>query len=378
MIRTEFGKVFRFLPMWVYLALCLMANTIIAFNTDETEPFNRVSSVTGITGQNLSEEFFEKLEEVPEGEGKEEVIFLAEQAKPLYENYDVASKLTSFYTETVSASPLAVRIMEKKYEPLQKTVDRLAESGADMDLYAGAVTTRSHQNLFSTLLRTMGGEVCILAMLLTVYLLGYEKMMRTEQYFLGTRTGRKMFFYKVLVSLISSVLIYVVLAGLSLAIYFAHWDFSGMWDARVSSQFNTVKDLLMQKPFITVADFTVKEYLFAALGLSLVLVVVAVLFAAVVGLLVRNTYVAGLGVLLLPVLCRFVTTMLAGTKLWTAYLISMFQPVNIWLAEPVWFTEGGINAPCLWFEVKGMAFSLVLFAALAAIALKVLQRRDVI
>ena len=76
---------------------------------------------------------------------------------------------------------------------------------------------------------------------------------------------------------------------------------------------------------------------------------------------------------------NYVATSLFGDlKMWTAYLYSLLQPVCIWMGQPVWFTEGGFNAPCIWFEVKGLFGSVVIFTIMLLFAFRYMRRRDVV
>ena len=43
--------------------------------------------------------------------------------------------------------------------------------------------------------------------------------------------------------------------------YFLLYDYSGIWNASVSSQFNYFSDMLVVRPFLTWGDFTVGQYL---------------------------------------------------------------------------------------------------------------------
>lgn len=378
MYQAEVKKLTHFAPLWIYLILCLLLNVIIIFNNGHVDYFNDISSVAKASGQKMDESVYAKLKGVPESNAKEDVLYIANHIQPLYQNYDVDSKLTEYYRNIFSLTPQAVDIIERKYEGLQDRVDHLAEIKADMDLYAGPMTDQSYKNLFYTLLKAISGESCIIAMLLTVYLLGYERNAKTDQYFNSTKTGRKLFRCKLTVSLLASISVFLLLTVLSLSICFLHWDYSGIWDANVSSQFHTVHDLTLVKPFITLIDFTVKGYLAAVIALSTVLVMIAVLFAAIVGLLIRNNYIAGLFTLLIPALGLLVTTLAGDLKMWVLYMYSSLQPVTIWMAQPVWFSEGGFNAPCMWFEVKGLVLSSVLLSFILYKAVQLSYRKDVV
>ena len=58
--------------------------------------------------------------------------------------------------------------------------------------------------------------------------------------------------------------LYALLALFTLGPYLLLWDYRGIWDSSVSSQFNYFVDMLYSRPFLTWADFTVGSY-FAAM-----------------------------------------------------------------------------------------------------------------
>ena len=364
--------------MWIYLGICLLFNIILTFNSGDVIYFNGMSSIAAEAGQKLDEQFISSLSSLQNNPYRQDALDIAENISPLYENYDVDTNLASYYADLVSSSQSAVMIVEQKYHEVQTLVDHLARTQADMDLYAGPITPKSHGNLFGTLLRAISAEMCLLSMMVTVYLFGYEKTAKTDLYFTSTKVGRRLAICKFFTSLTSSVGAYSAMTFLSLCIYFLHWNYSGIWEANVASQFNTVHDLVLTKPFITVADFTVENYLAATIGLSIVLVVTAVLFASFIGILTSNHYAAGLLTLLIPAVGLFATSLFGDLKMWTAYLYSLLQPVCIWMAQPVWFTEGGFNAPCIWFEVKGLSGSVVIFTIMLLFAFRYMRRRDVV
>ena len=132
-------------------------------------------------------------------------------------------------------------------------------------------------------MRAMVGEGAVLGMLAALYLLGYEKVHRTEGMVYTTSTGRNMVRGKIVAAVTAGVALYLLLTGLTLGIYFVQWDYSGLWSASVSSQFNFLTDMMVRRPFLTWADFTVAQYLVACLALGGGLVVGMTLLAALCG-----------------------------------------------------------------------------------------------
>ena len=173
----------------------------------------------------------------------------------VFDTYDTRM-LSAYYESKVEASQVAAAWMQRKYEMLATRVSALAESDCGMDVYAGPITQERHQFLFGLLLRAISVESCMLAVLAVLYLTGYETQARTELAVCATKKGRRLWRTKAFAGIISALLMYLLLAALSLVVYFALWDYRGIWSANVSSGFNYIRDLLMIKPFITWTDFT--------------------------------------------------------------------------------------------------------------------------
>ena len=343
--------------MWGYLIFCLFLNLILTFNADGASDLNSMSEALTITGTRPS---IESVAELPEGEIRDELTAIASSDESLYDSYDVSSELASGYIRKV-----------------QERVDHLADIEADRDAYAGSYTTICYKELFTSFLPALTAEASILAMLLTVYLFSYESNTNTYYLIACTKKGRKVNTCKLITALVSSLLFYAILTVLSLLIYFGHWNYDGIWDSNISSMYNMISDAIVRKPFITVTDLTVRQYITATLALGTVLVTVAVLFASVIGLLVKKTYVAGLLTLIIPAFGVFLSTIFSNAGLWGAYLLTTMLPVNIWTSQHVWFTEGGLHGPFLWYETKGLIAGLIVFVALTVNTLIYSHRRDI-
>ena len=261
---------------------------------------------------------------------------------------------------------------------LGQRVDHLAQTGAAMDLYAGPMTHDSHQFLFGTLMRAMVGEGAVLGMLAALYLLGYEKVHRTEGMVYTTCTGRNMVRGKIVAAVTAGVALYLLLTGLTLGIYFVQWDYSGLWSASVSSQFNFLTDMMVRRPFLTWADFTVAQYLVACLALGGGLVVGMTLLAALCGTLVRSVYGAALVLLLGCLGSLALQALMAQGGLWVAFYLVGFLPVGLWLNSGAWFTEMGMNAILPWQECASVGVIFLLAGVALWAACRRFRRKDLV
>ena len=379
LVVCEWRKLFRLPALWAFLALCLAFNGLLITSLSPYDRafFNETSQTAKALGQRVDENFLAGLDAMPATENRDLLRQSVTGIEDIFETYDTG-ELADFYAGVVEKSPLAVTWMTWKYSLLAERVEHLAQTDAAMDLYAGPATYGSHQFLFGSLFRAILGESAILAMLGTLYLLGYEGMHRTEGLICSSRTGRKLRRLKVLAALPALAALYGLLALCTLAPYFLLYDYGGIWDASVSSQFNYFSDMLVVRPFLTWGDFTVGQYLAAALALGAVLTTAFSLLASVCGILVRNPYLAALA---LGVACfggMELISVLGELGWWAAYLIACFQPVMIWLSCSAWFTELGLTAVLPWQESIAVVLNFLLLGAGTLLALRQFERKDVV
>lgn len=375
----EWRKLFRLPALWAFLVLSLLFNALLICTLSEWDRtfFNDTSADAALLGQRVDQAFCDGLAALPETENRTVLLQSVTGLEDSFETYDTGI-LKDFYTDVVKNSPTAVSWVAWKYDALSARVEHLAQTDAGMDLYAGPVTQGSHQFLFGTLMRSILGETAIAAMLGTLYLLGYEGMHRTESLACASRIGRRLQRTKVLAALGASLVLLALVAVPTLGLYFARFDYGGIWDASVSSQFNYLSDLMLIRPFLTWGDFTVAEYLAAALVLGAALTASFSLLAALCGTLVRSPYLAAL---VLGLLCfggLGLTSALGNLKLWVGYVLSCFQPTIVWLCCGGWFTELGLNAVLPWQETIAVGADLLLLSAGTALALKRFRRKDVL
>ena len=378
LVAWEWRKLVRLPALWGFLALCLAFNGLLLWEEDSLrQPFNEAGAIAEELGQRVDGTFLEGLEDLPRTEYGDMVLSAAREMTDIFEDYDTRD-LAGLYGEVVQGSPAAVRIMNWKYALLAERVAHLSGTGAAMDLYAGPVTHDAHQFLYDTLFRAVVTESLLLGMLSMLYLLGFEEQRRTVSLVCASRTGRRLYGQKVLAGLTAAVFLYILLAAVTLGIYFCLWDYSSVWEASVSSQFNYLTDMLYRRPFLTWGDFTVGGYLAAQLALGAALTAAFALLAAADGLLLRNVYASAL---VLAVVCFGgvgLTAGLAQAGLWIAYFVSLVHPSCVWLGLGGWFTELGLSGAVPWQETVSTGLDLLAFGLGTTLALGRFGRKDIV
>lgn len=378
LVYCEWRKLFHLPALWAFLGLCLVFNGLLIATQSPYDRafFNDTSADAELLGQRVDGEFLAGLSAMPETENRELLLQSVAGLEDVFETYDTG-ELADFYTGVVKTSPLAMEWMTWKYGLLAERVEHLAQTDAALDLYAGPATYGSHQFLFGALFRAILGESAILAMLGTLYLLGYEGLHQTEGLVCATRTGRRLWGVKLLAALPASTVLYGLLASFTLTPYFLLYDYGGIWSASVSSQFNYFSDMLFVRPFLTWGDFTVGQYLTAALALGAALTAVFSLLAAVFGIFIRNSYLAALALMALCFGGMGMVSALGELGWWAVYLIACFQPVMVWLSCSAWFTELGLTAVLPWQETIAVGLNLLLLGGGAILVLRRFSRKDV-
>lgn len=378
LVYCEWRKLFHLPALWAFLGLCLVFNGLLIATQSPYDRafFNDTSADAELLGQRVDGEFLAGLSAMPETENRKLLLQSVAGLEDVFETYDTG-ELADFYTGVVKTSPLAMEWMTWKYGLLAERVEHLSQTDAALDLYAGPATYGSHQFLFGALFRAILGESAILAMLGTLYLLGYEGLHQTEGLACATRTGRQLWGVKLLAALPASTVVYGLLASFTLTPYFLLYDYGGIWSASVSSQFNYFSDMLFVRPFLTWGDFTVGQYLTAALVLGAALTAVFSLLAAVFGIFIRNSYLAALALMALCFGGLGIVSALGELGWWAVYLIACFQPVIVWLSCSAWFTELGLTAVLPWQETIAVGLNLLLLGGGAILVLRRFSRKDV-
>lgn len=380
-LKFEIKKLLSLPMLWVFLLLCLMLNSALiigsVYHTNATRYVQYISETVSVTGTQMGQSFDQSLAIMPKNEWH--TLFTSETANAEDTFTDAnTTEIGKLFVSRIGLSGFWEKQMTTKYEKLQASVNELSEQKAGLSVYVAGMTYALHQLLFFTLFRAITTEACLLAILMMLYALGFEAQNRTESIVYSTHCGRKAQRCKLIAGLITSILTFVILSGLSLLLFFTIFDFSGIWESSVSSRFNYIQYAGFRKPFWTWIPFTVRGYLLAMVALSAALTMVFALFGALIGLLCRNTYV-GFVIFLALALCMMALPYLcASLQLWGGYFLSELLPVPLWYCSSQWLTDMGDIALLPWHESLGLAGNTVVLLLLNWLALGKFKRKDMI
>jgi hypothetical protein len=354
-LKFELRKIIQAPMFWIFAALSIIVNAFMIFSG----------------GAGWLNEYSREIAESGQYKDYEDRV-------NVYADYDAAQYAQSAL-EREPLNPLLERLMREKYERQQTVADEFNEEDVSYYVYAAKATRHIHSLLFHTTMGAIFIQAGILGGLAMLYSLGYEQQNKTESHIYASKTGRKIMRHKYLAGLIAGIAGFVLIGGATLAMYFTAWDYSGFWQANVSSGYNYISDLVHPtRPFITWQSFSVAEYFGVSLALTFALVIVIMMFSGVVGLVFRNTLTSFIaaGMLLLGTLVS--ESFFSSLGLMTFAHTARLSPLYIWQQREVWLTDMGVSALFAYQEIFGTVFNVMLFGLFTLIAARRFKRKDLV
>ncbi len=365
------------------IVACLLTNTffstIVLGSADYSSYVGNVAETAGIR---VNDEFQNQLALLQEPKESPESYFLEYLRKDtnglsnLYETFE-ASSIAKSEIAAYGITGDVARLLEEKCEALQASVDAKAKSGEALDLYLAGFTTHEH-NALVFIWRMFALEGALIGVLMVLLLIGYEQNNRTAALVFSLRKGRRLMSAKLLAAMAVGLASFVLVWFASMAIYLAlHPYLIHIWHSSVSSAFHIVFDSFVFRPFLTWDSFSLFEYAFAQLGISIGIVLSVMLLGFFIGMLIKNNYLAFF-IFLVTVMVLYIlppTLASIGQIEMSSYVIN-HNPVRLWWMQEYWFTEG--TRQYLWprFETIGVASSLLVLSLLALLGYRHFWRKD--
>ena len=353
LIKWEIKKILSLPMIVIFLVLCIVFNFILMtdgfFWNGGIDYVRYINQVTKKIGGQMGEEFDKMAAALPKQEEKTRLLAETEGRVDCLEDYQTA-EIADYYIGKFQITGVTANILKHKYQRLQARVEELAKQDASMSLAAAGITNRLLKHLFERLCKTVITQGMLLAIFIALYLCGNEQMQRTHWIVYTTRKGRRIQQEKWVAGIGISLLAYGILAGCMVIGFSGIWRMGEIWNGKMSSQFYTISDLGVSLPFVSCADFTIRGYLAAVIGMGMVVVILFYNLGYAIGLLIPHTYF-GFLVILVLVAINFELIMMAGNGgMWGLYELALWSPVGVWWESPVWFSELGVSRMVKWQE----------------------------
>lgn len=243
-------------------------------------------------------------------------------------------------------------------------------------------TSGVHQLLFNITNPLMGimGRLLLQGVLITIMVTFFtfcnEQKNNTGYIVYVTKTGRNILLYKIVTSLAVSIILYLLIAIISLSAHFAVFDYRSVWNTSISTTLNILpcSYSVYGRPFTTWAYFSVASYFWAHFSLGLGLILCSLLITIILWVLFKDEYIAFFMMLLIIATFYMLPEVLTFSD--HARFILMHTPVWLYINNGLWFTYGGV---ILWryFEILGMGVSLMFLILFCVFVIKLFGKRDI-
>lgn len=268
-------------------------------------------------------------------------------AKNIDENYK-AINITDMGKDGVTTYRLsgqAAETVRKQYNKLAVRFEQLKDNGEHKNLFFIGKAYRMHTFLFGTLFRSSIIEIGILVVLITGYLLSYEFENRTQLMAYSTKRGRKLDRDKLFTAILLSIGITTIILGVSLAVYFAVFDYSGLWRVPISSGFNWEYGL----PYISWWKMSLVKYLICCIVLVYLCEIIFTFIAYGISCFIRNSYMVCFIFTVLGGLAFVVPSLMPSYS--NGIFTAQFTPFVLCGYSREWFMEKGPMTPFKYYEL---------------------------
>lgn len=254
--------------------------------------------------------------------------------------------------------------VSREYDKLNDRFTEMKET-KEYNTWFFASDYRMHSELFKNLIKKIAMEGVILVVLLTALITNYEFEHRTQLVTYASKKGRLLMRNKLIASLLSTLLIFLTLFGISLVTFFTIYDYTGVWTAPISSGLNWE----YKWPYITWWSIELWKYLLLTITILVITLLIISLLTFCVSTFLKNSYLSWILCVLILV-SMFVLPMFFG-GMPTLLLLMQFN-LTLLLLNPHMYFSGVSNL--MMFEYHEV-WTLVLWGLISLLCVKYVFRR---
>lgn len=371
-MKEELKKLFRGKLIFGLILLSVMINTyLLHMYKDKTDMLGMLDQFCMENGSVVSDESMEILAELWDEKPADNIS---------WEEYENNLKIAAGYYDSIKS-----RDMADTYCGLKHLSGRAAEYvRSEFQKLDGAISKAAEQELTFFLpyrmyafdfisayfLFAMNLEGIVVAVIMTLYCVDMERSNHTVSTVYSTRKGKKIIKDKLFASVISSLVCFCIIAGLTLLIAGCIFPLKTILDTYVSNPLINLRGA----PCITKETMTLGNYIFLSLGISCILTVIYSLGSFCLGLRTKNGYYAfGFLVVLLGIM-KVIST--AAPTFSRMYFWSRYNPLDMALKAGTWFLYGANQFSPSGYEGTTAVLWFAVCAAGCICGLRSVERRE--
>ena len=377
LLLHELRKLWSLPMLPIFLLLSLVFNTVLcAASLDTSGYLPYIRHITATVAGQMGPDFDQALARSADAPGKVRLTKETAGRTDSLEALDAAS-LGELYISRCQISGPAAQRLRDKYDQLAASVQLLAQQDASLSLAAAELTKPLLHALFYRLGRAVLTESLLLAVMIALYLTGFERLHRTEPLVYTSRRGRRIQLDKLGAGGLSVIVCALLLAALSTLAFAYFWRLGPIWQASMASQFNYTTSFGLRLPFIPWRPLSIAGYLAATWLLTLVVSLAFYLLSFAAGVALADAYQGFLLVLLTLALCMGLLIYSGNAADWNLFQLTSWLALALWWYQPIWFTDMGLSATLPWQECWSTLANVLLGLALTALSYRYFLRKDV-
>ncbi|HII4459741.1 TPA: hypothetical protein ACY4RA_003048, partial [Clostridium perfringens] len=265
----------------------------------------------------------------------------------------------------------AANLVRKNYEDLGKRLQELKSNGEHKNLFFFGESYRTQNLLYKKVIGACLIEIMILVVLGVVFLINYERENKTLGLVSATKRGRNLIKDKAIVGLMYSILVAIIILGITLIVYFSVFDYSKVWNVPISSALNWEVG-----PHISWYNLTVLQNLLLSIGVVLIISLISGGISLSLCLFLKSSYKA-----------FFAFFILFGGLFMLPGLFSMSSKLVIWsyfnifvltLNPQKWFAEAGALLTSKYYIEGTLISNGIIVTIISLILIKRFKKVDIL
>ena len=250
-------------------------------------------------------------------------IKIATNTNELFETQMDMTARNEMVVSQLGATGTLAELIEQQYQLASLRVDEVFENGDYNYLFFSGNATRSLSFLINTVVRVATIGSILLGVLITSHLLCFEFEQKTYLIAYTTKIGRKLQVKKLIASFIATTIIYTVIMGLTLLLYFSVYNYSSLWQTPMHSIFMNEQQFLALFWY----DFNFWQYLLLMWVVLLGLQFIVVLMIFTLSKFFKNSYLLGTVFIITMAVIFIIPDFIPRSSNWLLY--ATFNPTTI-------------------------------------------------
>lgn len=388
-IFSEIKKIVLFPALWGFMALLLVFNTMLVFGGDFSNEIDYINAVTTVAGDEYGADYLERIEAIiPPDENSDGMAdylhrtMLGDaqsysgglQKSYFTEEYDGFTKAEWIKDNSLNKSLLSA--LKNKYEKVKNTIAQKNASGETDSVVFASRTSQIFGYASGTMGRILLAESVVVAVLIILFSVSYEHISNTDLLLYSTKEGRKKLAQsKITAALIIAAASFTMIFGYGYGLFFSLNDFSLIWDKPISSVDNFVELISGRFPVVAWGKLTFGGYFILSILLSFVMMLVFFAFAAALGLIFKDSYLA-FGAIAFGAFVNIILIFMPPFSLAVNFLVYLL-PTGILFSMPAWFQYGGTATLFAYQEIRCTILWLIVSVLMLAASMRYFVKRDI-